>query len=648
MKRPIIRNLPIALAGGLLILLLGVVTSRAQPPVPHPEEGREDCLACHEAGVAGAPRVAADHVGRANETCGQCHRPIGIEPAAMRPIPHPVEGRDNCLACHESGVGGASQVPTDHADRSNEICGQCHVVASDEPVAATDIPHDLEGRGDCLACHESGVGGASQVPANHEGRTIESCRQCHIAPDILPVPVPPISHPVEERGACLTCHGVGIGEPLEIPENHIGRPNETCQTCHQPPVIIVATPAPAPSPTPIQHPESADENSCLECHEGLGGKHLDIANQWEESVHTPSDATCADCHGGDPGASEAVIAKSPEAGYIGTPAKDVIPSLCGSCHSSPDRMSPFELPVDQLREYQEESVHWQLVAQGDENAPTCFDCHGGHATQVVDDPSSSVYFTNLPATCAHCHSDEEIMESYGIATNQYDLYQSSVHGVALLEEKNSEAPSCPTCHNSHGATLPGYAEVIDVCGQCHSASADYYLMGGHRRGRENGHEAPRCIDCHGRYDVGPADRELFISDEPRHCGSCHAAGSLEREAVDAMYKALVRAEHYLEIAEETMNETRALELNLDDQETRLEEARTRFAEARAAQHNLQLETVEEKAAQIESINAEIQQAVKTAMDRRGLESWVQAGIVAAILGLGGLIANLFIRRSERH
>ncbi len=633
-----------ALVLALIILLFTSIAS-AQPPVPHPVEGRDDCLLCHQAGVAGAPRVAADHVGRTNETCGQCHRPIGMEPAAVRPIPHLIEGRDDCLACHESGVGGASQVPADHAGRTNETCGQCHVVASTAPVAAPTIPHPLEGRGDCLVCHQQGVDGASRVPADHAERTSESCRQCHIAPDIAPAPVPPIPHSVEGQEACLTCHQAGIGEPLEIPEDHVGRPNEVCQTCHQPPVIIVTTPTPPPIPTPIQHPEAPGENSCLECHRDLGGKYLDIANQWEGSVHATHDVTCADCHGGDPGASEKVAAKSPEAGYIGTPARSVIPALCGSCHADPEKMHPYELPVDQLRDY-EESVHGQRLAQEDENTATCYDCHGGHAVKDMADPTSSVHPRNLPATCAYCHADEERMKPYGIATDQYDLYQKSVHGIALLEEQNLEAPSCPTCHSSHGAALPGYTEAIDVCGQCHSMSEEYYLIGGHRRGREKGSEAPRCINCHGRYDVGPSSLDLFVGDEPRHCGSCHAPDSLERKAIDEIYQTLAGASQALQTAEEALSEARTRGIGLDEEETRLEEARVTLAEAAVVQHTVQLEAIREKTDEVESISVEVQEAVEKAIARRERERLLPGGITAVVLALGGVVLVVLRRRAK--
>ncbi len=635
-----------------LISLLLVSVASAQPPVPHSLEGRDDCLACHQTGVGGAPRVAADHVGRTNETCGQCHVPVGVEPAAVPAIPHPTEGREACLACHEAGVGGASKIPDDHVGRTEETCGLCHAAAGATPTPASPvspilplIPHPVEEREACLSCHEAGVGGAPKTPGDHAGRTDETCRQCHIATGVTPAPVPPVPHPVEDREACLACHAGWMGQAPLVPDDHAERPNEVCQLCHQPPVLIVATPTPLPLPTPIVHPLSPAEDSCLECHGTLGGKYAEIAYQWEGSYFATFGVTCADCHGGDPGADDIAAAKSPETGYIGVPDRADVPSLCGSCHSDAERMAPHGLPTDQLSEYRE-SVHGQLLAQGDENVPTCFDCHGGHATLGTDDPRSSVYPSNLPVTCAQCHADEERMEPYGIPTNQYELYQTSVHGRALMIDGNLEAPTCATCHSSHGATLPGTAELIDVCGECHSLSEKYYLTGGHGSGRQKGSEAPRCVTCHGRYDVEPASLELFLSDGPRGCGSCHLSGSLESAAIDVMYQTLAGAEQALQAAEQAMEEARAAELSLDAQESRLEKARTRFAEAVAAQHELQLETIEEKTAEVESISAEVQEAVEEAISEREWEGLLPGRIAAVVLALGGAVLIVLRRRAK--
>lgn len=49
-------------------------------------------------------------------------------PAPVTPpkVPHTLEGRSTCLACHETGIGEATKIPADHAGRSNEICLGCH------------------------------------------------------------------------------------------------------------------------------------------------------------------------------------------------------------------------------------------------------------------------------------------------------------------------------------------------------------------------------------------------------------------------------------------------------------------------------------------------------------------------------------------
>jgi len=437
----------------------------------------------------------------------------------------------------------------------------------------------------------------------------------------------------------------GTAEPLGIPEDHVGRPNEVCRTCHQPPVIVAAKPTPLPIPTPIRHPESGGKDSCLECHRSLGGQHLDIVIQWQGSIHALYDVGCADCHGGDPGASEKVVAKSPQAGYIGSPPRSAIPELCGSCHADPERMRPYELPVDQLRDYKE-SVHGQRLAEGDENAATCYDCHGGHAVKEAIDPTSSIHPKNLPATCARCHADEERMKPYGIAVNQYELYQESVHGRALLIKGNTEAPSCPTCHTSHGAALPGYAEVIDVCGQCHSAAKKYYLTGGHRSGRERGSKAPRCITCHGRYDVQSPTLDLFLGDEPRHCGACHAPDSLERAAIEAMYQTLARAEEALQGAEQTLEKARAQGLSLEAPASRLQAARAELAEAAAAQHAVRLETIQERTDKVEAISAEVQRTVEEAIARREQTQLLPGKITAAVLVAGGIVFAILRRRAR--
>jgi cytochrome c-type protein NapB len=114
------------------------------PVTPHPEFS--ECLQCH---VPDAARVGIGLPAPADPVaCGQCHVAPGIRqmefveldwrplewvrpstPAllgAPPPIPHSLELRGNCLACH-GGPGAVAEVRTTHPERSN--CRQCHVTA---------------------------------------------------------------------------------------------------------------------------------------------------------------------------------------------------------------------------------------------------------------------------------------------------------------------------------------------------------------------------------------------------------------------------------------------------------------------------------------------------------------------------------------
>ena len=152
-----------AVAGltGAIALLVWAASSWAQPAIPHAAQEGEDCLGCHQAGVAGAPRLAWDHVGRTNEDCQYCHQPSG---ASAGEIPHPVVGRDDCLSCHREGVGGTPKLTGNHVDYANEECDLCHLVSPTalEPtpiptLVPTPIPTARPApidAGGCVACHQ--------------------------------------------------------------------------------------------------------------------------------------------------------------------------------------------------------------------------------------------------------------------------------------------------------------------------------------------------------------------------------------------------------------------------------------------------------------------------------------------------------------
>jgi predicted CXXCH cytochrome family protein len=482
---------------------------------------------------------------------------------AQPPIPHPLEGRDNCLACHETGVAGAPQVPEDHAGRTNEMCPLCHQQAA-EP--APFIPHTLEGRENCTECH---------APA-----------------------------PAEFTPAV--------------------QPTATVQAI----------------PTPLAYPEPVSEtNTCLDCHVTLGGRSEQMVSDWQSSIHAARGVICADCHGGDPNALDAMESMSPDAGFIGKPDRTEIPSLCASCHASVTLMRQYDLPTDQYAKYQE-SFHGQRLAEGDTKVATCFDCHDGHATRETNDPRASVYRLNVPELCAGCHADADYMAEYDIPTNQFELYRTSVHGIALLDNQDIRAPACADCHGTHGAAPPGFEEVSNVCGSCHDATQNYFVSSLHNSDDPN---APRCVTCHGRYDVQQPGEAMFLGDEPRHCGSCHEPDSPEGQIVAKLYQTLSEADHSLEEAEAAVERTSELGMIVIEEENMLAEARTSLITARAAQHTIDLDKVlEESDASITLSEKARQQAEEDVEESR----FRRLAMIIAILVIGLIIVSLVMLRRQ--
>jgi nitrate reductase (cytochrome), electron transfer subunit len=131
------------------------------PVTPHPEF--RNCLQCHaaddgsvgvavqgrlfdgEADDARRQRTPASNFAALDWTTSEWPR---INRRAMNgsppAIPHTLELRGNCLACH-AGAGAVAEIRTTHPERAN--CRQCHVPATPEveeevftrPARATDV-----------------------------------------------------------------------------------------------------------------------------------------------------------------------------------------------------------------------------------------------------------------------------------------------------------------------------------------------------------------------------------------------------------------------------------------------------------------------------------------------------------------------------
>ncbi|HEU4723694.1 MAG TPA: cytochrome c3 family protein [Candidatus Eisenbacteria bacterium] len=340
---------------------------------------------------------------------------------------------------------------------------------------------------------------------------------------------------------------------------------------------------------------------CGSCHGGQDSgfaarfKLKDVLADYHGSEHERSleanakGAQCVSCHG-----VHNIVA-------VTDPKSPVHPSrvvdTCAKCHGDARYMRDFNptLPVDQKEKYLT-SVHGQRNAKGDWKAATCVSCHSNHAIRQAKDPRSPVYPTKIPETCARCHANQKYMAGYGIPTTQYHDYKESVHGVALLQKSDLNAPACNSCHGNHGAAPPGVASVTAVCGQCHRSNEDLYQRSAHQQVFAQ-KKLPACLVCHGNHKVKPTSDAMISFADPAPCAACH-----KDDASDKSAKSIRRIRGLIDSltvgqkdAEAVLARAENLGMDITDARYSLKDARQSRVQARVAIHSFVEKEFEEAA-----------------------------------------------------
>jgi len=345
--------------------------------------------------------------------------------------------------------------------------------------------------------------------------------------------------------------------------------------------------------------------------------------------------------------------------------------LCGSCHANVEKMRASGLPTDQYAKYWSSAHGQRLVTSDDTRVAVCTDCHGVHDVRKVSDPKAKVFALNVPDLCASCHADAERMAPYGIPTDQFEVYAGSVHGVALLDNKDLRAPTCSSCHGSHDAKPPIAANVVEVCGKCHTATQDLYQQSRHS---ELEAAAPKCWTCHGTHDVSqPSSKLFFHPEEPnytcttchdltthtlrlelnrfaneadRRCDTCHHPNSQIYVQIEGISGAVVSAATAYEDADRKIQEAARLGMITAEAEVVLIGAKTSLIQAQAAVHTTKLTLVAGLSADAKT-KAEAAMALATAKVDESIFRRQAMVIVLVLILLG--VAFLFItkRRLDR-
>ncbi len=265
----------------------------------------------------------------------------------------------------------------------NEICFDCHGMedfTTETPSGEMRQLHispdrfgtSVHGKRFCVECHKD----INEIPHREFVDRKVGCVQCHRS----------LWDKAQREGrtAEFPLLGVVVKQIESYMTSIHARPNiedqshtnATCYDCHNAHYI-----------TPIEGKVGA--LSRLQIPDICGRCHVEEEAAYFTSVHgkevalnaNPYAAVCIDCH---------------TTHTIDSPAGDTmrltITKNCGNCH-------------DRQYDTYTGTYHGQVSTLGYAYTAKCFDCHGYHEIQRVDDEASMVHERNRLETCRKCHAD---------------------------------------------------------------------------------------------------------------------------------------------------------------------------------------------------------------------------------------------------
>jgi hypothetical protein len=486
--------------------------------LPHSKSPKEvNCLSCHKSSEKIQSSV------HAKVKCYDCHSKHDIKPGKQLAQ----EKDKNCLKCHntknvqhysqsvhaknnvgcEGCHGSGHQVKKISKQETEQVCGKCHGQHEknfDNSIHKTVLNKGNSKAPTCTDCH-----GSHQIFQNKMSIESEACLKCHLDEKKFPGEEKgsarfvsryktSIHAAIEKEGlleaaGCVDCHG---DHNVQNPENpkastFRARQMETCGKCHKEVV------------------ESFKKS-----------KHgQELANKNDKAP------TCSDCH------SEHDIQSVLRSNQH---SKISLTDKCLSCHK--DSKIPhknYKGEEEIIQDYQN-SDHYIALKEGNQNAPTCYDCHGAHEMEKTDNPGSKIHKKNIAQTCGqtNCH------------TSQLNEYTGSIHETSIREGRTEDSPTCNNCHGNHVIAtkriddkMKKSREVIQLCSNCHASVeiverndlptkvSETFMESFHGLAVRGGSkEAANCESCHGYHNIRPSSDSLSTINKknlPQTCGKCH-------------------------------------------------------------------------------------------------------------------------------
>ncbi len=365
-------------------------------------------------------------------------------------LKHSAHAKLVCVACH-TGLDPKNVPVRDKIEPV--ICLRCHADAQFKhafhPQLAVAIRSGKEPRVSCSDCHGTHDIASPKVPGSkfHASRVSESCGKCHRnAVENFPGSVHGKALAAKVKGAptCLGCHrsnitfAAGTADSLTVKTAQA----QLCLTCH------------------LDSPEVRDRTSST----------AGFVTRWDSSAHgtllqhgNARAANCVSCHGSHD------IRRKTEAGAL--VSRNNIPVTCAKCHAETERKFS-------------RSVHGMARSSPKTDSMTCATCHDEHAKTAPVDARSGVAAKSVTAqVCSRCHDPVALSGTYGIASDRFQNFSDSYHGLALRGGA-VEAANCASCHGAHDvkskndATSSVHeANRVVNCGRCHPRASERFSIG---------------------------------------------------------------------------------------------------------------------------------------------------------------------------
>ena len=392
--------------------------------------------------------------------------------------------KEECTACHADNSltmqkrGKVVSLFVEEKGFASSAHGEFECVACHEGFQPDALPHARRIKPvDCFTCHDAGQF-AGYVKSAHgkEAASLKAqCADCHSTHAIQKfTDKKPQERKELAAKLCSSCHSsvetkyMASDHGKALAAGTKGAPG--CVDCHT--AHNVRSSVNADAPTSRIH----EATMCLSCHldnpevRAKVGPSAGFVSSYENSVHGQSlkggnelAATCSDCHG-----SHEMRKGSDPASKV---AKKNIAATCGKCHGD----------VEEQYKY---SIHGKAVDAGVNASATCTDCHGEHNILSHKDVRSPVAAGNVSAkVCSPCHASVKLSEKYGLASDRFQSFSDSYHGLAG-EAGSVEVANCASCHGVHdikpstdSTSRIHPANLASTCGTCHPGANENFAKG---------------------------------------------------------------------------------------------------------------------------------------------------------------------------